>query len=791
MKYKIIALLCISLSLQANTSETLVKLLDEVYIAQAYWKGAEHNSAWLFWKRPPHKWVSKTWSLEVEAHKKTLEIIESELIGHLACLSDPTATLVPESVKHLKKRYQLELALHGVPSHFNRQWISYVGIISGAAALALYMHRFSQNHTLFIIQASPGQNVANMLDSGNRFQGHDFVNYKGQEYLQVKKNQEVLAKEFLESRQVKYEQTNPDFSLTWYNAKGETKVKEFIDEHGIAPIKNIFKILKNESGAQLPIFTTDPALGKELLEKKLENLITNAAKEKETAQLVEKYLRSRPVETLSYEEKRNIHDALFCNLTEIMSEHAKNCTNTLKDAHQTIQKTTLPTHIKKLETEIFNIELPKPIDPTTRLASPANLPLIPIPAITTTMPSASSSSSTTMQATIVSQSLEEQLMQQGQVLAEKGTHILDSVKTIPNTFAAAAHSTENVLQSRPILESAIPGTISGGDKILNISRNEQSPSEPLPSTFLSHRLGLDPLLLHGSDTLNNKVDPILDTIKTDVLPPVIATTQEVGTLASNLNKTVNHVNNTTLPEIDRGIKTVNDNAPAIIDNVNKTFVLAHDLAAQAQQTGKRVNTLLDKVEYDFVPQLQNIVDDSQTITHTLATLVTYGQEMFKNNSSLLNLCIEILTARFTQRDLQFAAVMHELGKTTQRLKLNMEISATIPLMIAGFATHKACTSLYERTLVKPFLTTFKRDLVYLQLLCNKERYIKDASNLSTRYKGLLNYWITRLKRHTKKVPSALRNSYKEYLETLESKDILPEQKITVIECMFREYDFLR
>ncbi len=790
MKYKIIALLCISLSLQANTSETLVKLLDEVYIAQAYWKGAEHNSAWRFWKRPPHKWVSKTWNLEVEAHKNTLETIESELIDHLARLSEPSTTLTPETVKHLKKKYQLELALHGVPSHFNRQWITYAGGISCVAAIALYLHRFSQNHTLFILQTTPDQDFANILDSGHRFQGHDFVNYKGQKYLQVKKNQEAMAKEFLQSRQISYNQTHPDFSLTWYNAKGESKVREFLYEHGVVPIKEILRILKNESGAQLPIFTTDPALGKELLEKKLEHLISNAAKEKETAELVEKYLRKRPVETLSYEEKRNIHDALFCNLTEIISEHVKSCANTLNSAQQRLQKTTIPTHLKQLETELLNIEIPKPLATHTPLTKPENLPLIPIPAPTTPTPSASSPSNATSQPTVVPQSLEEQLIQQGQALAGKGSAIATMVKTIPNTFTSAANGLQDAInQSQPIIGEQVATVIKGSNTLQNEPMVNQKPptSTWIARTFISNP---DETLADLSKIIT-KIDQVADTVQNNVIPPVIGTVQEIGTLASNLNKTVNYVNGTTLPEIHKGIKTVNDNAPAIIDNVNKTFVLAHDLAAQAKQTGERVNRLLDKVEFDFIPPLQNIVDDSQTITHTMNALVTYGQDMFKNNSSLFSLCVEILTARFTQRDLQFAAVMHELGKTTQRLKLNMEISATIPLMIAGFATHKGCTYLYEHTLVKPFLKTFKRDLVYLQLLCNKERYIKDASNLSTRYKGLLNYWITRLKRHTKKVPSALRNPYKEYLETLESKDILPEQKITVIECMFREYDFLR
>ena len=599
-----------------------------------------------------------------------------------------------------------------------------------------------------------------------------------------------MAKEFLQSRQISYSQTSPNFSLTWYNTKGESKVKEFFYEHGVVPVKEIFKILKNESGAQLPIFTTDPALGKELLEKKLEHLITSAAKEKETASLVEKYLRSRPVETLSYEEKRNIHDALFCNLTEIISEHVKGCTDSLNNAQNNIQKTTIPTHLKKLEAEILNIDMPEKLAPHTPFTSPDKLPVISIPVSSTTTPSASRSLNTTMQTIVPPQSLEEQIMLQGQALEEKGYQIADAVKTIPESFITTANTIKTPInQAQPIIDQNVAKIIDSAD---TLQKNPIENQKPPTSTWITRTLISNPdKTLADLSHVIIKTDQITNTLKTELIPPVITTTQEVGKLVSNLNAVVEHVNNTTLPEIDRGITTVNDNAPAIIDNVNKTFVLAHDLAAQAKQTGDRVNKLLDKVEFDFIPPLQTIVNDSQTITQTVTTLVTYGQDMFKNNSSLFNLCVEILTARFTQRDLQFAAVMHELGKTTQRLKLNMEISATIPLMIAGLATHKACTSLYERTLVKPFLTTFKRDLVYLQLLCNKERYVKDVSNLSTLYKGLLNYWITRLKRHTKKMPSSIKNSYIDYIKTLESKDILPEQKITIIECMFKEYEFLK
>ena len=121
-------------------------------------------------------------------------------------------------------------------------------------------------------------------------------------------------------------------------------------------------------------------------------------------------------------------------------------------------------------------------------------------------------------------------------------------------------------------------------------------------------------------------------------------------------------------------------------------------------------------------------------------------------------------------------------------QLNIELSKTIPLMLSIYLGYLGTSTIYRHATALTIITPLKTDLVSLQLVLNKERYTKDCAALSKNFKGECFYWIQRLHRYKDTLPVTYRATYRRYLDELESKTLLPEQKMTIITCLFQELD---
>ena len=79
----------------------------------------------------------------------------------------------------IQKKYKRELMYHRAPSHFNRQWLSYVAVAGAGIATAIYFRLYSQAHTLFILDPH-ARSISSTLHDSPPVLGYDYVNHKGQ-----------------------------------------------------------------------------------------------------------------------------------------------------------------------------------------------------------------------------------------------------------------------------------------------------------------------------------------------------------------------------------------------------------------------------------------------------------------------------------------------------------------------------------------------------------------------------------------------------------------------------------
>lgn len=124
----------------------------------------------------------------------------------------------------------------------------------------------------------------------------------------------------------------------------------------------------------------------------------------------------------------------------------------------------------------------------------------------------------------------------------------------------------------------------------------------------------------------------------------------------------------------------------------------------------------------------------------------------------------------------------------KKLNLTIELLAATPALVASYFCFKSvasCLSNYKaNTTYKPL----KKILIKLQLQYNQERYTTTPS-LATQ--GMNIYWLSQLKDAIHSIPASDKISYCDYLKKLESNQLWPEQKITVIENMLRDVSFLQ
>ncbi len=155
---------------------------------------------------------------------------------------------------------------------------------------------------------------------------------------------------------------------------------------------------------------------------------------------------------------------------------------------------------------------------------------------------------------------------------------------------------------------------------------------------------------------------------------------------------------------------------------------------------------------------------------------------------VFGLIVQIITTTAFELKLKEASFTHMAQSAVRDAQLNIELSKTIPLMLSIYLGYLGTSTIYRHATALTIITPLKTDLVSLQLVLNKERYTKDCAALSKNFKGECFYWIQRLHRYKDTLPVTYRATYRRYLDELESKTLLPEQKMTIITCLFQELD---
>ncbi len=562
----------------AYSAEKAIELLDQVREAQAYWEVMARDKTTSFFKRPAHQWFNKGWKSEVTNHQKALTVAEDRLIEFLAALSEDQKKISYESVTRLYRKTSFIISQHGVPSHFNRRWLSYATLAALAAGVAFYLHRFGQSHSLFII---PPQNekLSSALDASRPFLGHDYVIEKdGTQYLQVKKKQEEDAIDFLSQRKVTYLKSAPRYSLCWYNEQGEHKISEFIRKHGIEPVKSMYRILRNERPLDLRALTTNVDFDLKEYEKQLTLVLKKAEGIEQTAPTLQASLKGRMLESLNFDQKREAFTSLLFSLGESVPQSLY---NGIQGIHANIQE--MEQRLKQVPPAVYKFDF-----------------------------------------------------------------------------------------------------------------------EPVPLV--------------------------------DWVPGYNCT-----------------------PAVNVAIKDYSTVRPDIYNGIQD---MKH-----------------------YFSQANVALEQTKQSLHSSSILL-------QENKGFVALITQILIVNGLELKLKGAALGHLIHTYSENMRLNIELSATIPLMIASYLTFAGGRSLYRHVLSVNLAKPLKTDLISLQLLFNKERYTKDPATLSTRFKGEYFYWFQRLCRYKDKLPSEYRATYRQFLDNIEDKTLLPEQKMTLISALLSQLDQL-
>ena len=131
---------------------------------------------------------------------------------------------------------------------------------------------------------------------------------------------------------------------------------------------------------------------------------------------------------------------------------------------------------------------------------------------------------------------------------------------------------------------------------------------------------------------------------------------------------------------------------------------------------------------------------------------------------------------------------NKVEEVSQKLDLTVELMAFIPALVSSYAFLKGISTYSSKQLQKYTYKPIKKILIQWKLQLNKERYTTTPSLYT---QGMSIYWSIQLKEYIQHIPKTERVLYCNYLEQLNDETMNSEQKITIIQTMFREFTFLQ
>lgn len=203
---------------------------------------------------------------------------------------------------------------------------------------------------------------------------------------------------------------------------------------------------------------------------------------------------------------------------------------------------------------------------------------------------------------------------------------------------------------------------------------------------------------------------------------------------------------------------------------------------------KTLNTLSTKtLSYTVDPDLKIYVTASKWIPTIGALLEKLRQEQTAPNS-LLGLSLSTVIVEASGKDLQINNLFNIIGNLVDAQRLTFATMATMPIALAGYAVYKGTQAITQRITKRTFIEPLKQDLLSLQITLNSHRY---QNTLDEHTNGLCKYFTTRLNKYLKKLSANERPRYALYIEQLANSALTPEQRMQTIECMFKEFNFLK
>ena len=223
-----------------------------------------------------------------------------------------------------------------------------------------------------------------------------------------------------------------------------------------------------------------------------------------------------------------------------------------------------------------------------------------------------------------------------------------------------------------------------------------------------------------------------------------------------------------------------------------------------------IKTLLDALEALVGKEdLDGLMVDSKTTVHNFAEITTVLNGLLQNNQSstdqaLNNVGPLIVLVRHLIEGLKSSS-LKIIGRCAllkaqyyEILFLEGVYKSQLPIILVGaipaallcYGTYKGITKTYHAFTDMHSIEPLKQDLIQFELHLNRHRHTKQEQ-LSYFYHGMSRYWITQLQRYHIFMSSRDYALYEQSIDELGQVDLSPEQKMMIIESMFKQYEFLK
>lgn len=208
-----------------------------------------------------------------------------------------------------------------------------------------------------------------------------------------------------------------------------------------------------------------------------------------------------------------------------------------------------------------------------------------------------------------------------------------------------------------------------------------------------------------------------------------------------------------------------------------------------------INHIPQNIPIEKVPLKQKLAFLDATLTFMHTHMPTEIVESFKTikvwnwlNMPHLHHALNSHILLLQQLRVEKMLATKKIEEVSQKVNLTIELIAAIPALVASYVCFKSLHTYINKYKYNSTYKPLKKLLIKLQLQYNQERYLATPS-LETQ--GMHIYWMAQLKDASQGIPAADKVTYCDYLERLENDELLPKQKITIIENMLRDVLFLQ